>query len=168
MFANDWKICNSIGYMGRILLISVCTGFLLSACATSKSVPSNFTYETSLRGEQGLFGKVTRLKSAQNLLGKGAVKDPKTTLEAALPNQNIKIQKWGLRYFETDWTRYQILLEADVGKGKSKIKCREVSTEGPVGAPVLKELLANDGALFQAELDDLVAACLKDVATPPP
>ena len=154
--------------MGRVILISLCAGALLSACAIFKPLPQGYIYWTSLRGQQGIPGDASRVAAARNLLRVSAVKEPKAVLEAALPDKKVKVREWGVRYFDKDWTRYQVVLDAEIGTGKSKVKCREASTEGPVGAPVLKEVLANDGALFKAQLEGLVAACVKKATTPNP
>ena len=139
---------------------------VLTACASS--VPSNFQYDTSLRGEQGFVGRADKISAAEALLDAGVVTDPEIALQAALPNSEIDIRTWGLRYFKSDWIRYQVVLDANIERGDMKIKCREVSTETPVGAPTLKELRANDGAALQAQLNKLVAACVAEVTNPPP
>ena len=131
---------------------------VLVCCASS--LPSNFEYKTSLRGEQGFLGRVDSVKSAESLLAAGVVIDPALALRAALPDADVKVRQWGLRYFDADWTRYQVVLDADIGTGKTRTKCREVSSDGPVGAPTLRELRANDGAELQKQLKALVTACL--------
>jgi len=91
------------------------------------------------------------------------VKNPKDAFEQALPEADISLRKWGLKYFSKDWVRYQVILEADIKDDGADVKCREVSTETPVGAPTLKELLANDGMELQAELTKLISACVDQV-----
>lgn len=140
----------------------VCIVTALSACATFQPIPNDFLYETSLRGEQGFPGRADRVKAAEALLQGGVVTDPARALKAALPDKDIKIRQWGLRYFNADWTRYQVILDADISAGDSRVKCRGVSSETPVGAPVLKELKADNGALLQAYLNDLVQACIEE------
>lgn len=130
----------------------------LTACASS--IPSNFEYETSLRGEQGFIGRSDRIASAESILGGGVVTDPVLALRAALPDAEVKVRTWGLRYFGENWARYQVVMDADISRVDDKIKCREVSTDTPVGAPTLKELTADDGAELQRQLDGLVAACV--------
>ena len=132
----------------------------LSACATFESMPPGFLYETSLRGEQGYPGRAARVTAANALLEAGTVSHPGAALRAAFPNQDIKIRQWGLRYFNADWTRYQIVLDADIGSGKGRVKCREKSTDTPVGALTLPELLSRDGAELQRQLETLVTACV--------
>lgn len=130
----------------------------LTACASS--IPSNFEYKTSVRGERGLEGAHGRIKASESLLGAGVASDPALTLSAALPNAEVKVRAWGLRYFGSNWERYQVIMDADIRRGDAKVKCREVSTETPVNAPTLAELTANDGMELQAQLDALVMACL--------
>lgn len=139
----------------------LCTAFALSSCASS--IPANFHYETSVRGEQGLEGTFKRQARVKALLEAGVVQPPKTALEQALPGADISVRKWGLTYFSKDWVRYQVMLEADIKGDDDTIKCQEVSTETPVGAPTLKELLSNDGAGLQAELTKLISACVDQV-----
>ena len=98
----------------------------------------------------------------QSFLDKPNVMDPEASLQAALPGAEVKVKRWGLKYFGKDWARYQILLDADVEHGDEKTKCREVSTEGPVGAPTLDEVLANDGAEYAQALEDLIANCVSN------
>lgn len=138
----------------------------LSACASFKSLPANFMYENSLRGEQGFPGRAQKTKSGEAVLNGGVVLDPLPGLQAALPDKAIKLRQWGLRYFNADWTRYQVVLNADIGTGKTRVKCRGVSSETPVGAPVLKELLADNGALFQEYLEELAQACIAQASAP--
>jgi hypothetical protein len=141
-------------------ILGFCVAACLSACASFKSLPANFIYETSLRGEQGFPGRAKKVTSGEALLSGGVVLDPLRALQAALPSEKIKLRQWGLRYFNADWTRYQVVLDADIGTGKTLVKCRGVSSETPVGAPVLKELLADNGVLFQDYLDALGQACI--------
>lgn len=143
---------------------SVCV--ILTACATSPS--SNFLYETSVRGERGLEGYFGRTKAVKTLLDAGVVSDPAIKLGAAMPNAEIDVSRWGLRYFPRDWARYQVILDAKVEQGDQKMRCKETSAEGPVGAPTLKELLAEDGALLNRELSALVKACIVKAAPHPP
>ena len=141
-----------------ILLTFFGLSVLLSACASS--VPSNFLYQTSLRGEQGLPGRAERLDAAESFLDKSKVLDPESALKAALPDAEIKLKRWGLRYFGSDWARYVVVLDADIDMGETKTRCREASKETPVGAPTLDELLADDGAEFGRQMEGLIAACL--------
>lgn len=136
----------------------------LTACGTmgqSKTVyPSNFVYETSLRAEQGWLGISAKDEAMAFIFNKGVVKDPKVALKSALPEAQINLRKWGLRYFSDDWYRYQVVLDADIKHGEDTIRCREVSTDGPVGAPTLKELTADGAVELQRSLQELVGACL--------
>lgn len=134
---------------------SVCV--ILTACATSPT--PNFLYETSVRGERGLEGYFGRTKAVKALLGAGVVTDPAIELQAVLPQAKIDVSRWGLRYFPKDWARYQVVLEAKIEQGETQIRCRKASTAGPVGAPTLKALLAEDGVMLQRELSALVATC---------
>lgn len=129
----------------------------LTACASS--VPSNFQYETSLRGEQGFMGRSDKISAAESVLEAGVVTDPALSLRAAFPDADIRVRKWGLRYFRANWARYQVVLDVDIKHGDDTKKCREVSTETPVGAPTLNELTANNGAEIQQRLMELVKAC---------
>ncbi len=149
---------NFHGYRARFYFLTVPASVLLMACANS--IPPSFQYETSVRGERGLEGTFGRQKVVTALLEAGVVKDPEIALQQALPGADISVRKWGLRYFPKDWVRYQVMLNADISDGDEFVKCRGVSTEGPVGAPTLPELLANDGAQLQQELDGLITACL--------
>ena len=152
--------------MNRVFTLLLSALFLsgfLSACATS--LPPDFIYETSLRGEQGLPGRAQRLKSAKTLLAESGAKDPEIALQAALPDAEVKVKRWGVKYFGKDWARYQVVLDADIKRGDIKTKCRESSTEGPVGAPVLDELLANDGAEFLRQMEGLIAGCVAKAKT---
>ena len=162
LFANILKSWHPIFVMNKCnFVLGVCVATALSACATLKSIPNNFLYDTSLRGEQGFPGRAERVTAAEALLEGGVVVDPAPVLKAALPDKAIKLRQWGLRYFNTDWTRYQVILDADIGTGKTRVKCRGVSSDTPVGAPTLKELKANNGALLQDYLSGLVQACIK-------
>jgi len=139
------------------------SGIFLSACASS--VPSNFLYQTSLRGEQGFPGRSQRLDSATALLAKGGAVDPQAALQAALPNAEIKVKRWGLKYFGKDWQRYRVVLDADILRAnapaaETKTRCRETSAETPVGAPTLGTLLANDGEEFWQQMQGLIESCL--------
>ncbi len=131
---------------------------VLTACASS--VPSNFIYETSLRGEQGFIGRSEKISAAETLLDGGRVSDPAPELRAALPGATVKLRNWGVRYFEKNWNRYQVVLNADISEtGQRKVKCRLVSPEKLTDAPTLRELRANDGAEVQRRLEALVKAC---------
>jgi len=103
---------------------------------------------------------------AQPLLEGGVVVDPAPVLKAALPDKAIKLRQWGLRYFNTDWTRYQVILDADIGTGKTRVKCRGVSSDTPVGAPTLKELKANNGALLKDVWRDFLLSRPIDIRKP--
>lgn len=138
----------------------------LTACASS--APSNFEYRTSLRGEQGFIGRADRIEAEETLLSAGVVTNPIVAMRAALPHANVRVSKWGLRYFDANWARYQVVLRADIGRGDDTIKCREVSTKTPVGAPTLNELLDNNGAELQAQLNRLTLACISKAANPTP
>lgn len=70
------------------------------------------------------------------------------------------MKRWGLKYFGKDWERYQVVLDADIKVGKETVKCKEVSTETPVGAPTLNELLANEGVEFTRQMQALISACI--------
>ena len=107
-----------------------------------------------------------RRAAAENLLKAGVVQDPATALQNGASNKNVEIRRWGLRYFPKNWARYQVVLEADIGEGKPKTRCRDVSTETPTGAPTLPELLMGDGIRLQRELETLVARCLAKQANP--
>lgn len=137
----------------------------LSACASS-SVPKSFVYDTSLRGQQSWMGASARLKASDALLAQGVVTDPQVTLETALPEAEVKLGEWGLRYFDSDWTRYAAVLAVDVTRGDEATKCRLSDPETVADAPLLKELTANGGADLQARLDRLVALCVEDVLNP--
>jgi len=130
---------------------------ILTACASS--VPSNFVYETSLRGEQGWMGAATRKASAEALLAGGVVTDPNLALAAAMPDAEIKLQRWGLVYFSKNWKRYHVVLDADVIREDEKVKCRLTSPQELSDAPTLAELRANDGAEIQQRLTELVKSC---------
>ena len=134
----------------------------LSGCATSTG-PSNFVYETSLRTEQGFIGSANRKASADALLSGGVVKDPNKTLQAALPDAQVKVRRWGLVYLSKNWKRYQAVLDADVTRDGKKIKCRMSSPDTPedtlTSAPTLQQMRANGGAELQRRLSELVTAC---------
>ena len=138
----------------------------LTACASS--LPPEFQYETSVRSEQGFVNRAERLKAGNALLSAGVVKHPEQALRTALPDNDVKVRKWGLRYFGSNWVRYQVVLEADIKRGDKTTKCREVSTKTPVGAPTLGELRDNDGAELQAQLNKLISACISEVTNPTP
>lgn len=140
------------------LSITLTAAMCLSACASS--VPSNFVYETSLRGEQGWIGAATRKNSAAALLDGGIVTDPNESLAKELPDADVKIRRWGLVYLSKNWKRYQVVLDADISEaGQLKVKCRLTSPEKLSDAPTLPELRANEGAEVQRRLNDLVKAC---------
>jgi len=145
----------------RSLALFGCIAVSLNGCASS--IPHSFHYETSVRGERGLEGTFKRQAQVKSLLEAGVVENPKVALEQALPRADISVRKWGLNYFAKDWVRYQVVLEADIKREDDAIKCRNVSSDSPVGAPTLKELLVNDGADLQAELTKLISACVDQV-----
>ena len=130
----------------------------LTACTTS-SGPSNFVYETSLRTEQGFIGSADRKASAEALLSGGVVMDPNKSLQAALPDAEVEIRRWGLVYQSKNWKRYQAVLDADVTRDGEKTKCRLRSPDTLNSAPTLPEMRANGGAELQRRLSELVAAC---------
>ena len=105
---------------------------------------------------EGYFG---RTKAVKSLMDAGRVTDPSIQMRAALPDADIKVSRWGLRYFPADWERYQVVFDAKIMRGETKTRCRETSTQGPVGAPTLNELLSDDGGLLQQELTKLAATC---------
>jgi len=156
------SVCRKYMYKFRLIftLLSV-LGLSVLASGCASSLPSNFVYETSLRGEQGLPGRAQRLNSAKTLLAESGAKDPEIALQAALPDAEVKVKRWGVKYFGKDWARYQVVLDADIKRGDNKTKCRESSTEEPVGAPLLDELLANDGAEFTRQMESLAEKCIK-------
>ena len=131
---------------------------LLGGCAAT-SVPPNFLYETSLRGEQGFIGRAERLESAESLLEAGGVSDPSLALAAALPDRDVEVKRWGLKYFGSDWTRYQTVLDANIKDGDETVKCRLATPENHDAAPTLDKLRANEGVELQRRLDELVKAC---------
>ncbi len=135
-----------------------CFALALGACASS-SIPKTFVYETSVRGEQAFVGSFAKGKSVQSLLAGGVVTDPTAALEAALPDGDIKLRRWGVVYFASNWERYQVILDADIRRDDETIKCREGFPETPVGALTLNEVRANDGAALQQRLNVLVEAC---------
>lgn len=134
-------------------------GLALSSCA-STSVPDTFVYQTSVRDEQGWQGASARLKSAETLLSAGVIIDPEAALQRAVPDGEVKVRKWGARYFSKDWKRYQVLLNADIRRDDTVTKCRLRAPLTPVGAPTLQTLTANDGIELQRQLEELVAVCL--------
>ena len=140
-----------------LILAAVC----LTACASS--VPSNFVYETSLRTEQGFIGSANRDASAKALLSDGVVKDPNQSLQAALPDAEVKVRRWGLIYQSKNWKRYQAVLDADVTRGGQKTKCRMRSPDTLETAPTLPEMRANGGAELQRRLSELVTACAAQI-----
>ena len=144
-----------MGSLSRVCLIlaAVC----LTGCASS--VPSNFVYETSLRTEQGFIGSANRETSAKALLSDGVVMDPNQSLQAALPDAEVKVRRWGLVYQSKNWKRYQAVLDADVTRDGEKTKCRLRSPDTLNSAPTLPEMRANGGAELQRRLSELVAAC---------
>jgi len=144
-----------VGSLSRVCLIlaAVC----LTGCASS--VPSNFVYETSLRTEQGFIGSANRETSAKALLSDGVVMDPNQSLQAALPDAEVKVRRWGLVYQSKNWKRYQAVLDADVTRDGEKTKCRLRSPDTLNSAPTLPEMRANGGAELQRRLSELVAAC---------
>jgi len=142
--------------MFRFFLIVA--ALVLSACA-STSVPSNFVYETSVRGEQGFIGARARHKSATTLLAAGQVRDPEIGLKAALPDAVVKVKRWGLTYFPKNWARYSVILEADIRQADQITKCRLRSAETAVGARTLDELQAKNGLALQKDLEVLISAC---------
>jgi len=140
------------------VFFAMCLGGVLTACATS--LPSNFVYETSLRGEQGWPGRAQRLDSAKTLLTQSGAMDPKAALQAALPDAEVKVKRWGLEYFGDDWARYKVVLDADIKQSDDKIRCRETSAETSENAFLLDELLENDGAEFVRQMEAVVAGCV--------
>jgi hypothetical protein len=142
-------------------------GLVLTACATY-SVPKSFLYETSVRGEQGWQGSGTRAKAAASLVEAGVVTPPADALQTAFPTADIKVRRWGLSYFAKDWTRYQVVMEADIQRGDKTEKCRMRAPETPVGAMTLKEVRAENGMAFQLELQALISACITHVNAPKP
>lgn len=145
----------------QVFIGSVFASLFLTACASS--IPSNFQYETSVRGEQGFIGQSDKIESMKSILGGGVVTDPALALSVALPDEDVKVRAWGLRYFSANWARYKVVMDADIRRDGDKIKCRERSTETPVGAPTLEDLTANDGAELQRQLNALVASCTAKV-----
>ena len=131
----------------------------LSACA-SNSIPKGFIYETSERGQQNWYGAKARVRASEDLLSSGVIKDPTAELDAALPEVQIDIRRWGVRYFPKNWKRYQVILDADISRDDETIKCRMVAPETPVGALTLKQVHANGGAAVQNSLEDLIKACV--------
>ena len=144
-----------VSELSRVSLIVVAA--CLAACASS--VPSNFVYETSLRTEQGFIGSANRETSAKALLSDGVVIDPNQSLQAALPDAEVKVRRWGLVYQSKNWKRYQAVLDADVTRDGQKTKCQMRSPDTLESAPTLPEMRANGGAELQRRLSELVAAC---------
>ncbi len=91
---------------------------------------------------------------------------PQAALETALPNAAVDLRKWGVSYFDRDWTRYRVLLEADIQTDKQTVKCRLSEPDTVKDAPLLREFEANDGALIQSRLNKLVATCADAVLNP--
>lgn len=151
-------VFKQLGYCGLVGLFAL--GWL-TGCASS--IPSNFEYISSVRGEQGWEGSGNRDRVVSSLLKGGVVKDPTIALQQALPDDEITVKKWGLRYFPKNWSRYQLRLDAEIQRDDTRVKCREVSTQNPVGAPTLPDLLVKDGALFQAEMEQLISRCVDQV-----
>lgn len=145
-----------VNALNRVCLIFA-AGVCLTGCASSG--PSNFVYETSLRTEQGFIGSADRKASAEALLSGGVVMDPNQSLQAALPDAEVKVRRWGLVYQSKNWKRYQAVLDADVTRDGEKIKCRMRSPDTLTGAPTLPEMRANNGAELQRRLSELVADC---------
>ena len=85
--------------------------------------------------------------------------DPNKSLQAALPDAEVEIRRWGLVYQSKNWKRYQAVLDADITRGGEKIKCRMRSPDTSAGAPTLPEMRANGGAELQRRLSELVTAC---------
>lgn len=135
---------------------------VLTACATS-DVPSNFVYDTSLRNEQGWIGASNRTASAETLLSGGVVTDPTLALQAALPEADIRLKRWGMAYFSKDWKAYQAVLDADIRRDGETVKCRMRSPEDHEAAPSPTEMRADNGAVLQRRLTKLVQACAAKV-----
>jgi len=91
---------------------------------------------------------------------------PQAALETALPNAAVDLRKWGVSYFDRDWTRYRVLLEADIQTNKQTVKCRLSEPETVEDAPLLRELEADGGRLVQDSLNKLVATCADAVLNP--
>lgn len=89
----------------------------------------------------------------------GVVMDPNKSLQAALPDAEVEIRRWGLVYQSKNWKRYQAVLDADVTRDGEKTKCRLRSPDTLNSAPTLPEMRANGGAELQRRLSELVAAC---------
>lgn len=146
-----------VSQLNRVIIGGIA---ILGVTACASSTPSNFVYETSLRGEQGWIGAADRKSSAAALLNGGAVKDPGAALVNAFPDAEVKLRRWGLVYFRNNWKRYQVVLDADVSMAdQPTVKCRMASPEKLSGAPTLPDLLANDGAEVQRRLEGLIRAC---------
>lgn len=146
-----------------VFRLGLCFGLCAALTACASAVPSNFEYKSAVRGERGFAGTAGRVDAVTALLNGGVVTDPAATLQSALPDAEVTVRKWGLRYFGADWARYQVVLDADITRGDTTRRCRKVSTETPVGAPTLNELTAKSGTEFQRHLDQLVAACVRKV-----
>ena len=131
--------------MSARLTLLLISGIWLSSCAT-QSLPSNFVYETSLRTEQGFIGSANRKASAEALLSGGVVSDPNISLQAALPDAEVKVRRWGLVYLSKNWKRYQAVLDADITQGDEKTKCR-------MSAPESLALSNKKAAIFIAAND---------------
>jgi hypothetical protein len=144
--------------MSARLTLLLISGIWLSSCAT-QSLPSNFVYETSLRTEQGFIGSANRKASAEALLSGGVVSDPNISLQAALPDAEVKVRRWGLVYLSKNWKRYQAVLDADITQGDEKTKCRMSAPESLEAAPTLAEMRAGEGVELQRLLSNLIMAC---------
>jgi len=148
--------------LNRALIFSILS---LSACATAQ-LPDGFVYESSLRGQQGWYGAGERRAEAADLLASGVVTSPQEALEHALPDAEVNLQQWGVTYFQSDWTRYRLILKADVTRDGETTKCRLSHPETVKDAPLLRELTANGGEELQAGLERLVTACAQTVLYP--
>lgn len=91
---------------------------------------------------------------------------PQAAFETVLPNAEINLRQWGVSYFNKDWTRYRVLVEADIRQNEETVKCRLSEPENIEDAPLLRELEADGGELFQKSLNILVAACVNTVLNP--
>ena len=76
-----------------------------------------------------------------------------------MPEYDVVVKRWGLKYFGSDWSRYQTVLDVNVKDGDETIKCRLATPEKHDAAPTLDALRANKGAELQRQLDELVKAC---------
>jgi len=154
--------------MGKSLNKALIWGVLglgLSACATA-DLPEGFVYETSLRGQQGWYGAGERRAAGAELLATGVVTSPQQALETALPDAEIDVQQWGLTYFQKDWARYRMVLDADVTRDGETTKCRLSTPDTHEDAPSLDDLRAEGGRAVQAALEGLVATCIDTVLNP--